>query len=69
MFRWLMWLVSIVVLIACGVVWWVVYRPLPQMDGTVRVAGLQKQVTVERDGWGVPHIRASSVQDMVEAEG
>jgi penicillin amidase len=69
MFRWLMWLVSIVVLIACGVVWWVVYRPLPQMDGTVKVAGLQKQVTVERDGWGVPHIRASSVQDMVEAEG
>ena len=24
---------------------------------------------VERDHWGVPHIRASSVEDMVEAQG
>jgi len=67
--RWLGWLLTIVVLIFCGVAWWFVYRPLPQIDGTVKVAGLQKEVTVERDGWGVPHIRASSVPDMVEAEG
>ena len=60
--RWLAWLLTVVL-------WWLVYRPLPQLDGAVKVAGLQKEVTVERDGWGVPHIRASSVADMVEAEG
>ncbi|MGA2811695.1 MAG: penicillin acylase family protein, partial [Candidatus Acidiferrum sp.] len=68
-FRWLAWLLTLMLLIACGGLWWLVYRPLPQIDGTVKVAGLQKEVTVERDGWGVPHIRASSVPDMVEAEG
>jgi penicillin amidase len=67
--RWLGWLITVVLLVACGGIWWLVYRPLPQTDGSVRVAGLQKEVTVERDNWGVPHIRASSVPDMVEAEG
>ncbi|HME11311.1 MAG TPA: penicillin acylase family protein, partial [Candidatus Acidoferrum sp.] len=67
--RWLGWLLTILVLAVCGIAWWLVYRPLPQIDGTVKVAGLQKEVTVERDGWGVPHIRASSVPDMLEAEG
>ncbi len=63
------WVAAVLLLAACAVVWWYVYRPLPQIDGAVKVAGLQKDVTVERDGWGVPHIRASSVEDMVEAEG
>src|SRR5271155_3547785 len=69
MLRGLGWLLAILLLAACAVVWWFVYRPLPQIDGSVKVAGLQKDVTVERDAWGVPHIRASSVEDMVEAEG
>ena len=52
-----------------GIVWWFVYRPLPQLDGTATLPGLQNEVTVERDRWGVPHIRASSVQDLAEAQG
>ncbi len=67
--RGLGWLLAIFLLVACAVVWWFVYRPLPQIDGPLKVAGLQKDVTVERDAWGVPHIRASSVQDMLEAQG
>jgi penicillin G amidase len=63
------WLFAIAVLAVAATVWWFVYRPLPQIDGSVRVGGLQKEVTVERDGWGVPHIRAASVTDMVEAQG
>ena len=62
-------LVAIVIIAVAAVVWWFVYRPLPQLQGSVGVPGLQKDVVVERDGWGVPHIRASSVEDMVEAQG
>jgi penicillin G amidase len=63
------WIAAIVVLVFAGAVWWLVYRPLPQLEGSVGVAGLQSAVTVERDNWGVPHIRASSVEDMAEAQG
>ncbi len=55
--------------VAAAAVWWFVYRPLPQLDGTVALQGLQKEVTVERDGWGVPHIRANSLEDLAEAQG
>lgn len=56
-------------MVAGAILWWLVYRPLPQLDGIISVAGLKQDVTVERDKWGVPHIRASSVQDLVEAQG
>jgi penicillin G amidase len=52
-----------------AVAWFYLYRPLPQLDGATSLPGLQKDVTVERDRWGVPHIRASSVQDLAEAQG
>jgi len=67
--RILFWVVAIVVVVGGGIVWWFVYRPLPQLDGTATLPGLQKEVTVERDRWGVPHLRASSVQDLAEAQG
>src|SRR4029077_6363267 len=63
------WFVALILVIVAAVVWWFVYRPLPQLQGTIRVPGLQKDVLVERNSWGVPHIRASSVEDMVEAQG
>jgi len=60
----------LIFVIAAGtVIWWFVYRPLPQVDGTIVVNGLHGDVSVERDRWGVPHIRAGSVEDMVEAQG
>src|SRR5438445_13397548 len=67
--RLLSWFVALVVVIVAAVVWWFVYRPLPQLQGTIRLPGLQNNVLVERDNWGIPHIRASSVEDMVEAQG
>ena len=49
---------------------------LPQLDGTVTVPGpaaplfgLHAPVTVERDGHGVPHIHAASIDDLVYAQG
>ncbi len=67
--RLLSWTVALIVVAVGTVVWWFVYRPLPRLDGTISVPGLQKDVVVERDLWGVPHIRASSVEDLVEAQG
>jgi penicillin amidase len=42
---------------------------LPQLDGTLSLPGLSGQVTVQRDGHGVPAIRAASVDDVVMAQG
>ena len=36
---------------------------------TVRVPGIQKQVEILRDRWGVPHIYASTVHDLFFAQG
>jgi penicillin G amidase len=59
----------ILLIVAGAGIWWYVYRPLPQVDGTIVVNGLHSDVTVERDRWGIPHIRAGSAEDMVEAQG
>jgi penicillin amidase len=42
---------------------------LPQLDGTLSLAGLSAPVSVQRDGHGVPSIRAASVDDVVMAQG
>jgi penicillin G amidase len=64
-----LWIAAIAVVLVGTAVWWFVYRPLPQLDGTITVPGLHSDVTVERDNWGVPHIRANSVEDLAEAQG
>jgi penicillin amidase len=67
--RSLLGLLAILVIVFATGIWWLVYRPLPQLDGGATLPGLQGEVTVERDNWGVPHIRAGSVEDAVEAQG
>ena len=62
-------ILAIFLIIFATVTWWLVYRPLPQLNGIATLPGLQGEVTVERDNWGVPHIRAGSVEDAVEAQG
>ncbi len=42
---------------------------LPQLDGTLRVAGLSAPVTVARDGLGIPTIRGASREDVARAMG
>jgi penicillin amidase len=42
---------------------------LPQLDGTLTLPGLSAPVTVQRDNHGVPHLRASSLDDLVVAQG
>ncbi len=67
--RILLWVVALLVVAIGAVAWWFVYRPLPQIDGAAALPGLQHDVTVERDQWGVPHIRAASLEDLEEAQG
>src|SRR5437868_6480364 len=42
---------------------------LPKLDGQIIVYGLHAPVTVQRDAHGVPHISASSMDDLVMAQG
>ncbi|HEU4707444.1 MAG TPA: penicillin acylase family protein [Solirubrobacterales bacterium] len=44
-------------------------RPLPQVKGTIEVAGLHGPVRVRRDRWGVPHIEAEVREDLHFAQG
>jgi len=63
------WLAALVVVVVGASVWYFLYRPLPKIDGVQSLPGLKREVTVERDKWGVPHIRASSLEDLAEAQG
>lgn len=44
-------------------------RSLAQLDGTISVPGLERDVQVVRDTWGVPHIYARSTDDLFFAQG
>ncbi len=62
----------VVVLAAAGVSLWffgAARAALPQLDGTVSVAGLSTPVQVVRDQQGVPHIRAHNLDDLFFAQG
>jgi len=63
----------IVILFAfLGVLAWfysIAHSALPQVDGTVKLPGLSARVTVTRDGHGVPNIEATSLDDLLFAQG
>ncbi len=44
-------------------------RPLPKVAGAEQVPGLNADVTVYRDAWGVPHIYATTTDDLFMALG
>ena len=44
-------------------------RALARIDGDVKVQGLQSDVRIVRDTWGVPHIYAKSDGDLFFAQG
>jgi penicillin amidase len=52
-----------------GWLYWRVRASLPQLEGAIQVAGLSAPVEVLRDAHGVPHLRASSLQDLFFAQG
>src|SRR5208282_2468107 len=61
----------LLVALVVGVWWlyWMARRPLPQLDGSVAVAGISSKVRVTRDEHGVPTIEAASLDDLFFAQG
>ena len=55
----------------CGLVWLrsATLAALPQLDGSVHLAGLKAPVVVRRDAHGVPHIDAENQADLFLAQG
>jgi penicillin amidase len=62
-------LLLLVIVAGGGWLYWHVRASLPQLDGAIQVAGLSAPVEVLRDARGVPHLRASSLQDLFFAQG
>ena len=44
-------------------------RSLPQVDGVLKMEGLSAPVEIIRDQWGVPHIYAQTMEDLLFAQG
>jgi len=55
--------------LAAGALGYVLRRPLPQLDGEVRLKGLSGGVEIVRDRWGIPHISAHEVHDALFGQG
>lgn len=51
------------------VYWWLVQRPVPQIDGELKFSCLDSPVEVLRDRHGVPHIYAQNRADLFRAQG
>jgi penicillin amidase len=64
-------LISIVVLVLLASGGAILYAQdaLPQTSGTLDLPGLNRQVSVVRDQWGVPHITAYTLHDVAFAQG
>jgi penicillin amidase len=61
--------VLLLLLGAAGYLYRVAHSALPQLDGTISVAGLSAPVTVTRDSHGVPGIEAATLEDLFYAQG
>ena len=48
---------------------WTVRRSFPAYEGELAVAGLDGNVTVHRDAYGIPQIYADSAEDLLTAQG
>src|SRR5690554_615024 len=44
--------------------YWTLYKPLPDYSKSMQIKGLQQQVDVHWDPYGVPHIYAESEEDL-----
>jgi penicillin G amidase len=65
-------LLALVAMVSAAGLFWLrhaAYAALPQLDGSLRIAGLSAPVTIRRDTHGVPHIDAATQDDLFFAQG
>ena len=62
-------LALVVILSLAGTFAFLIYRPLPTLDGDRRLLGLDERAEIVRDGYGVPHIFASTTHDLFFLQG
>ncbi|HEY1291866.1 MAG TPA: penicillin acylase family protein [Chloroflexota bacterium] len=55
--------------LAAGALGYLLRRPLPTLDGEVRLKGLSAPVEIVRDRWGIPHISAREPLDAFFGQG
>jgi penicillin amidase len=55
--------------LAAGAFGYLLRRPLPALDGEIRLAGLIAPVEIARDTWGIPHISARDPLDAFFGQG
>jgi penicillin amidase len=61
--------VALTVSLTIGGHYWIVERPMPQIQGQLALRGLQARVEVIRDQWGVPHLFAQTEEDLFMVQG
>lgn len=60
--------IAIVLAAAAAIAYWFIWRPLPQRSGSIEAA-VAAPVSVAFDTLGVPHIRATSLEDALYVQG
>ena len=66
---WIVLAITLVIIALVLIVLTLLDRALPITQGRMAVPGLEGQVTVTRDRWGVPHIYAENLSDLFFAQG
>ncbi|MBI4873637.1 MAG: penicillin acylase family protein [Acidobacteria bacterium] len=61
-------LIGVLIAAAVAATWWYVWRPLPEVSGTLG-APVSGPATIARDALGVAHIRAASAEDAIFLQG
>jgi len=62
-------IIVVLLLVALAGGTWLVRRTFPTTQGSLNVAGLQAEVQVYRDAWGIPYIYAQNRHDLFFAQG
>ncbi|NJM17506.1 MAG: penicillin acylase family protein [Richelia sp. RM2_1_2] len=62
-------LILVLILTLAGLTTYTLRKSFPQENGTIAIRGLENQVKVLRDEWGIPQIYATSNHDLFLAQG